>query len=126
MPHTESLDLCARKVIMSAMLYYSLDAPVLSDQEFDAMCKRCIDNWEDLSPLRQFQLGSPEELATTAYQVKITHAGVHGALDWAGYKNRKVLFHQKPKKKRLERGGKQLRYWSVGDFQWGKGEDLDG
>lgn len=116
MPNTDSLDLCARKVIMSAMLYYSLDAPKVSDQEFDAMCKRCIKEWDQLSPLRQFQLGSPEELATTGYHIKITYYGVYGALSWAGIEGR-VLFNQQPQTKRIKGQGR-VRYWGVGDFTW--------
>lgn len=112
----DSLDLCARKVIMSAFLYYSLDAPKLSDAEFDALCKRCIEEWDQLSPLRQFQLGSKEDLATTGYHIKITYAGVYGALDWVGVKGR-VEFHVPPKKKNVKGCGR-VRWWNVGDFKW--------
>lgn len=119
----ERLDLCARKVIMSAMLYYSLDHPILSDAEYDKLCSRCIAEWDSLSPLRQFQLGSPEELATTGFHIKITYYGVYGALSWAKIDGR-VDFRVSPKTKRI--GKERVRWWNVGDFQWAAGESTDG
>lgn len=118
----ESLDLCARKVIMSAFLYYSLDHPLLSDAEYDRLCKRCVTEWDKLSSLRQFQLGSPEELATTGYHIKISYYGVYGALDWAKIDGR-VDFREKPRTKRI--GKDRVRWWGVSDFQWAGG-DTDG
>lgn len=108
-----SLDLTARKVIMSAFLYYSLDAPKLSDQEFDRMCKRCIDNWDKLDPLRKLQLGSKEDLATTGYHIRITQFGVSAAMRWAGIEQH-VWWNKDPKYSRKHR----VLHWSVGDFRY--------
>lgn len=77
-----SLDLAARRVIMSSMLYYGLDKPVLSDAEFDDLCRRVADNWNMLSEQRRICLGSPDEIRTTGVHVKITTQAEGAAIDW--------------------------------------------
>lgn len=71
---------------MSAVLYYGLDTPALSDAEFDAGCLRLIAEWDTLQPIRKWQLGTPELLHTTGYHIKATVASVAGAVAWAGIK----------------------------------------
>lgn len=106
------LDAAARRVTMSALLYYSLDAPILTDADFDKLCKRCIEEWDDLSPLRKWQLGSREDLATTGYHIKITQAGVSGAISWG--KLSPIVFTKPARwsKKHL------VSWWNCGDFAW--------
>lgn len=67
---------------MASFLYYSLDKSIIPDSEFDAMCKRLSDNWDDLDRLRQWQLGSAKEIRASGYHVKVTHATIGGALSW--------------------------------------------
>jgi hypothetical protein len=79
-----SLDLVARRAVMSAMLYYGLDHPVLSDEEYDRANQRVIAEWANLSPLLKWQLGSPTDLAATGFQIKVTMACAGGAASWSG------------------------------------------
>ena len=76
------LDLAARRVIMSAMLYYGLGKPILSDGEFDELCGRLVTEWNDLSEQRKLCLGSPEELLAGGYHIKITTIAEDGAISW--------------------------------------------
>jgi hypothetical protein len=76
------LDLVARRVIMSAFLYYGINAPVASDAEFDAWCARLVTEWDRLDPLRRWQLEPRVDLAATGMHVKITVAAAHAACAW--------------------------------------------
>lgn len=79
----DSIDLVARKVVMLSLLYYSLDASLVPDTEFDLMCKRLYDEWDDLSPIRQWQLEPREDIRASGFHVKVTTAASYGALAWA-------------------------------------------
>ena len=80
----DSLDLTARKVIMASLLYYGLDQPIVSDQEYDDCCIRLYRLWFRLDPFRQWQLGTREQIKTTGYHVKVTKAAVGGSVAWLG------------------------------------------
>lgn len=54
----------------------------MSDGEFDENCKRLLAEWDALSPLRQWQLGSPEELAASGFHIKATSASVYATAAW--------------------------------------------
>ena len=74
-----SVDLAARKVIVAAYLYYVLDGPTMSDAKFDELSRFVADHWEELSELRQWQLGSPDELRASGGHIRFTVASVHAA-----------------------------------------------
>ncbi len=78
----EGLDLVARKIVMSSILYYGLDEPLLSDAQFDAWCLKLSKLWFRLDPFRQWQLGSRDDIKTSGYQVKVTQAAVGGSIAW--------------------------------------------
>lgn len=75
-------DLAARRVLMSALLYYECSTNVLSDAEYDELSRLVADRWSDLTPFRQWQLGSPEEIRASGHHVKITVLVEHGARSW--------------------------------------------
>lgn len=79
---TISLDLAARRVIMSCMLYYGLETPILSDGEFDTLCRRVANEWDDLDEQRRLCLGSPDQIRATGMYVKITALAESGAISW--------------------------------------------
>lgn len=83
-------DLWARLITIACYLYYHHDISIMSDGDFDKMCVEVADKWEELSPIRQWQLGSPEELKATGYHVKITLAGIEAAADlvWSTQKQK--------------------------------------
>jgi hypothetical protein len=74
-----SLDLAARRVVMASMAYYGLDESLISDEEFDALCHRCADHWDDLSRQRKFALGSAEKIRTSGYHVRVSSIAENGA-----------------------------------------------
>lgn len=78
-------DLIARRVVMSAFLYTELNSPVLSDADFDRSCQRVAERWQDVQPIRQWQLGSPENILTTSQHVKITRQSLDAAVAWYKY-----------------------------------------
>lgn len=77
-----TLDLLARRTICAALIYYRWDANVIPDAEFDEGCKRLVAEWAQLSPLRQWQLGSPAELAASGFHIKATTQAVYAAAHW--------------------------------------------
>lgn len=111
-----SLDLVARKVLMSSFLYYSLGRPVVNDAQFDAWCRRLAKEWDDLDRYRQWQLGSAEEIRHSGFHVKVTEATIGGARSWLKYSGHPELFnleyHTPPKfSKRY-----QVKWWAPESF----------
>lgn len=72
-------DHCARWVLMTAHLYYDRGESLISDELFDALCRRAAEGWDELMPIRQEQLGSAEDILVTAHHVKLTHLSVSAA-----------------------------------------------
>lgn len=79
----DGIDLTARKVVMTSMLYYGLDISVVPDNVFDQWCLRLHKLWLRLDPFRQWQLGSRDEIKGTGFHVKVTMAAANAAVDWA-------------------------------------------
>ena len=78
-PVTGNPDQCARWVLMTAHLYYDRGESLISDEEFDALCRRVASAWGELHPTRQEQLGSPEDILATAHHVKLTVYSISAA-----------------------------------------------
>ncbi len=115
-----SLDLAARRVVMASMLYYGLDVSMMSDGEFDALCKRLSDNWKDLSPQRRFALGSAEKIRASGYHVRVSTIAQDAAINWMIQNGiyvpgtRKVYQTQHPK------FSKTIGHWlPCTAYQWG-------
>lgn len=87
-----NIDLVARKVLCLSVLYYSLDVSLVPDHEFDQMCKRLSEEWDDLTPFRQWQLEPREDIRASGFHVKITPAALHSAIHWAN-KAQKLDLH---------------------------------
>lgn len=120
-----SLDLTARKVIMSSMLYYGLDEPILSDGEFDEYCKRLAKEWDNLDNQRQFCLGSPEKISTSGFHVKVSMAAEMGAISWLITEGRydvkgprKIFRTLEPKHSKVVG-----RWLPCNAYQWGERDD---
>lgn len=58
LPETR-IDLKARRLLMSAYLYYQRASPVLTDDEYDLMAREVAAKWKSLPPQVQWQLGGP-------------------------------------------------------------------
>lgn len=111
--------MCARKVLMSSFLYYSLDVIAVSDETYDGWCRRLAKEWDKLDRIRQWQLGSPEEILASSYHVKVTYSTIGGALSWMTSLgtpiNRPIHYAQEPKRSR--RYG--VDYWPATAFAFG-------
>lgn len=78
-----SPDLAARRVAMSAYLYYQQSSPVLTDDEYDALARYCAEHWDELDAFRKWQLGgSSKAIAHSGHQVRVTKAAEGGAFAW--------------------------------------------
>jgi hypothetical protein len=79
-----SPDLAARRVVVGSMLYYSLDVgDYMPDTEFDLITKRLAGEWWDqLDPIRKWQLGSRDDIGTTGFHVKVTTYAAQACLWW--------------------------------------------
>lgn len=72
-------DLAARKALVAAYLYNVLAAPTISDARFDDLCRIAADGWDQLDPVRQWQLESPEATRATSMHFKYTAATIGAA-----------------------------------------------
>jgi hypothetical protein len=72
----------ARRVICASVAYYQWDDSLMTDVEYDANCRLLADRWDELTPLLQWQLGSPAEIKTSGMHVKVTRAGYFSAREW--------------------------------------------
>jgi len=77
-----SPDHAARRVLMSAFLYYRCAAPVLSDGEYDRLTEVAASGWADLAPIRRWQLESPETIRASGHGCRITTLTADAALAW--------------------------------------------
>lgn len=53
--------------LMSCYLYYELDSPVLSDEEFDTVCKRLLTNWDRVEHFHKHLVSLEDLKAGTGY-----------------------------------------------------------
>lgn len=104
----ESLDLIARKVIMTSVAYYGLGISIVTDDQFDKWCQKLNRLWFRLDPFRQWQLGSREEIKSTGFHIKVTQAAFGGLLSWLeeqGLKPRQITINkawQRSKRHRVD------------------------
>lgn len=75
-------DHAARLILMSCYLYYKCSSPVLSDGEFDNVCQYVAEHWSELTPLRQHQLKSPEDIKGSGHHVLMSVFALEGAITW--------------------------------------------
>lgn len=88
---------------MAAYLYYQHSTPIVSDAAFDAACKFVAANWDALEPIRQWQLGSPDEILSSGHHIKITQFGEDAAIAWHQRK-----FNHEPM-------GRRVTDWMISD-----------
>ncbi len=84
-------NLAARKLIMSAYLYYRCDCPVLSDGEYDKLSLFVSDHWDELSEQMQWQLGDREGIRATGMGILITQMGQDAAHSWLDRESKKSV-----------------------------------
>lgn len=72
-PNVEKISL-ARLVpyfCMSSYLYYKKDKQVLSDGDYDLLCKRLLDNWKDVKHPHKFLIKKNDLKAGTGYAIRM-------------------------------------------------------
>ncbi len=75
-------DLAARRLLMSAHLYYDHSQPILSDAENDALAKYVSDHFDDLHPTRIWQLRNRKIILATTHHVKLTTQTIEASHAW--------------------------------------------
>lgn len=74
-------DRAARLVIMASWLYYGDNLSLMSDEDYDQFCQFISqpDIWAQISPLRQWQLSSPEHIRATGQGLRYTRLSIDAA-----------------------------------------------
>lgn len=86
-PHNP--DQAARVVLMSAYLYYELDDPVLSDQEYDSIVQYVFLNWNYVGQDRKDAIGNPSDMLHSGHQFLFNNRIINAALSWKKHLKRK-------------------------------------
>ena len=69
--------------LMSSYLYYKEDKSVLTDEEYDYLCKRLLDEWDSVEHMHKYLIDKGALKAGTGYQIKDYPARViGGAKSW--------------------------------------------
>lgn len=65
-----SIDRLVPIYLMSSYLYYKKDTSVLSDDQFDMLCKRMLDNWSKIKHRHKRLIKKHDLEAGTGYAIK--------------------------------------------------------
>ena len=68
--------------LMSCYLYYEEDKQVLSDDEFDALGKRLLDEWDSVEHMHKHLITKDDLTAGTGYAIKYTNMIKNAAIRW--------------------------------------------
>ena len=68
--------------LMSGYLYYHANAQVLSDDDYDLMCKRMILEWDNISHMHKGLITRADLEAGTGYAIKYTNMIKGAAMAW--------------------------------------------
>lgn len=81
-PVKETGDYLARMVIIHCCLYYHYNDEILPDTEYEKLVHQVIERWDELDPIRQWQLGSKEDIHASGFRVIQTQLSASGALSY--------------------------------------------
>lgn len=103
------------------MLYYGLDAPTyLTDGEFDKATLILAERWDELEPIRKWQLGSPKDIRSTGNHVKVTALAAFSGLRYLEEhhgETRRIVTTRAWRKPRARSGG-QCDFLLPAEFTW--------
>lgn len=68
--------------IMSSYLYYVKDKQVLDDTDYDALCKRLLENWDDVKHPHKRRIRKGWLVAGTGYTMRYTNMMKSAAEQW--------------------------------------------
>lgn len=75
--------------LMSSYLYYECDLNVLDDTQFDYLCKRILDNWDNIDHMHKHLLDKESLKAGSGYGIEYTNLIRGASLDWYKQHERK-------------------------------------
>ena len=67
---------------MSSYLYYKQNKCVLTDGDFDLLCKRMLENWDDIKHPHKYKIRKKDLEAGTGYAMVYTNMIVGSAESW--------------------------------------------
>ena len=67
---------------MSSYLYYKEDRQVLTDEEFDKLAKRLLDNWDSVEHMHKHLISKEDLQAGTGYAIQYTQRIINAAKNW--------------------------------------------
>jgi|TARA_R100001460_G_scaffold2812_1_gene8832 NAD-dependent DNA ligase len=68
--------------LMSSYLYYKEDRQVLTDEEFDKLAKRLLDNWDSVEHMHKHLISKEDLQAGTGYAIQYTQRIINAAKNW--------------------------------------------
>jgi hypothetical protein len=75
--------------LMSSYLYYECDLNVLEDTQFDYLCKKILDNWDNIDHMHKHLLDKETLKAGSGYGIEYTNLIMSASLDWYKQHERK-------------------------------------
>ena len=73
--------------LMSSYLYYELDKNVLTDSQFDYLCKKILDNWDNINHMHKHLIDKDNLKSGRGYGLEYTNLIKGASLNW--YENMK-------------------------------------
>ena len=70
--------------LMSSYLYYKEDRQVLTDEDFDRLAKRLLDNWDKVEHMHKHLISKEDLQAGTGYAIQYTQRIINAAKNWIG------------------------------------------
>ena len=70
--------------LMSSYLYYKEDRQVLTDEDFDRLAKRLLDNWDSVEHMHKHLISKEDLQAGTGYAIQYTQRIINAAKSWIG------------------------------------------
>ncbi len=67
---------------MSSYLYYEKDKSILSDADYDSMCKRMYEEWDNIKHMHKNKINKKDLLAGTGYRMHFTNLIKDAADHW--------------------------------------------
>ena len=68
--------------LMSSYLYYEHDKNVLKDEQFDYLCKKLYDNFDDVTHMHKHLIDKDNLKAGSGYGITYTNLIMSSALAW--------------------------------------------
>lgn len=116
------IDAVARRVIVTSAAYYGLDESLIPDAEFDALCVRLHDEWDDLDRVMQWKLGDPHAIKASGFHIRMSLWDA-GGLSEVLRRNNKLRYQivgnwRPPSDELPEKDG--FAWTAVSDIAWNK------